>query len=81
MVWAGVVMSSRYSASVGTRLCSAAALGLHEYSADIMMESESVPAESNSAAGAETGLRPLLACNKVTKDRQQHVRRYCDREY
>jgi hypothetical protein len=47
MVLAGVVMS-QYSASVGTRLYSAAAPGLDEYSAD-MMESESVPAESNSA--------------------------------
>lgn len=32
-------------------------------------------------SGGETRLWPLLACNKVTKDRQQHVRRYCDKEY
>jgi hypothetical protein len=57
MVLAGVVMS-RYSASVGTRLYSAAAPGLHEYSADIMMESESVPAESNSGTESESESAP-----------------------
>ena len=48
MVLAGVVMSW-YSDSVGTRLCSGTAPGPYEYSADIMTESESAPAESNSA--------------------------------